>query len=52
MKKLLAVASILFSGSAFAHVSNANHVQHGSEHLLLAALLIPVAWFIARKVFK
>lgn len=42
----------LFSGNIFAHVSHANPVQHSGEHLLLAALLIPVAWLIARKVFK
>jgi hypothetical protein len=52
MKKLFAVTSLLFSGSVFAHVSHANSLQHSSEHLLLAALLIPVAWYVVRKVFK
>jgi hypothetical protein len=52
MRKLLAVTSFLFSGSVLAHVSHASQVQHSSEHLLLAVLLIPVAWFIARKAFK
>ena len=52
MKKIISAISLLISGNAFAHVSHANPVQHSSEHLLLAVILIPVAWFIARKVFK
>jgi hypothetical protein len=52
MKTIITAITLLISGNTFAHVSHANPVQHSSEHLLLAALLIPVAWFIARKVFK
>ncbi len=52
MKKIILTSSLFLSANAFAHVSTASNVQHSSEHLLLAALLIPVAWLIARKVFN
>ena len=52
MKKLLSISGLLVSTNSFAHVSQAGHSQHASEHLLLAALLIPAVWLIARKVFK
>ena len=52
MKKLLFIAGTMYSAGVLAHVSHTSQVQHSAEHLLLAALLIPIAWVIARKVFK
>lgn len=52
MKKITTAIALLISGNTFAHVSHASPIQHSSEHMLLAALLIPIAWLIARKVFK
>ena len=52
MNKIIMASSLILSGNAVAHVSHASQVQHTSEHLLLAALLIPVAWIVVRKVFK
>lgn len=52
MKKTISTFSLIISGNAVAHVSHASQMQHTSEHLLLAALLIPVAWLVVRKVLK
>ena len=52
MKKIITAFSLMFAGNAFAHVSQINQTQHANEHLLLAALLIPVALIIAREVSK
>lgn len=52
MKKILLIAGVMYSAGSLAHVSHESPVQHSAEHLLLAALLIPIAWLIARKVFK
>lgn len=52
MKKIFLTSGLLLSTNTFAHVSSTSHAQHSSEHLLLAALLVPVAWLIARKVFN
>jgi len=52
MIKLLFIAGTMYSTGALAHVSHTSQAQHSAEHLLLAALLIPIAWMIARKVFK
>ena len=52
MKKITLALTLLISSNTFAHVSHTSQVQHSAEHLLLVALLIPIAWMIARKVFK
>ena len=55
MKKLLATglfSSVLLMQPALAHISHTGHTQHASEHLLLAALLLPVMWLVLRKLFR
>ena len=52
MKKILLASGLLLSTNTFAHVNSVSHVQHSNEHMLFAALLIPVAWLIARKIFS
>lgn len=52
MKKLLIALGILVPGLALAHLGPEDPVQHGMEHLLLAALLVPVLWLIVRKLIK
>lgn len=37
---------------ASAHVGTENAYQHAIEHLLLAAVLIPVVWLAVRKLIK
>ena len=52
MKKIFLTSGLLLSANTFAHVSSAGYVQHSNEHMLFGALLIPVAWLIARKIFS
>lgn len=52
MKKAIAALIIISTGNAFAHVSQASAQSHASEHLLLAIFLIPLVWFLVRKVLK
>lgn len=37
---------------AMAHMSHSNSMQHASEHLLLAVLLVPVLLLVYRKLFR
>lgn len=52
MKKIFLTTSLLLSANTYAHVSNVSNAQHSSEHLLLALLLVPVAWLIVRRLFN
>ena len=52
MKKVLSITSLLISTNTFAHVSSTASTQQAAEHALLAVLLIPLAWFVARKFSK
>ena len=52
MKKSFLVAAMFLSGNAMAHVSGSGQVQHAGEHLLLAVVLVPLAWMVARKLFS
>lgn len=48
MLKKITFISSLFATSAYAHVGTENSMQHASEHMLLAALLVPAAWLVFR----
>lgn len=43
---------MLLSTDLMAHVGTTDSVQHSSEHLLLAVLLIPVIALLANKMLK
>ncbi len=52
MKTITALTIAFLSSHALAHYTHAPAEQHGAEHLLLASLLIPLVWLIARKLSK
>jgi Na+/pantothenate symporter len=42
----------LFALDALAHVSQGSPFQHGLEHLLLALVLVPVAWLLLPQLLR
>ncbi len=50
MKKVLLLTGTMFSLESQAHFSEAGLVLHGIEHLLIALLLVPVAWWGYRRL--
>jgi len=52
MNKIILGLGALSSGSALAHVADVSTMQHSTEHLLLAAIVLPLVGLVAFRVFK
>ena len=46
MTKILLFSSLIFSASAYAHVSKASGAIHQAEHLFWALVIISMSWVL------